>query len=340
MRLRYGILLVAAASIAAAPPSPADRFSEAIGAALQADEVRALKALDGVDLSGLPERDQVAAACMRERFKPESQPAPAANGSLADRALGVYRAYWHRAMTRPESRDTEEQLLETQLRKLLGVHQGTDFETLEIILSSKLKEEGVHSLQGRTGLLRELMTWSKQEERVMHAQLPEGQHDVKVFLLDGFTSFGWGAYATCSRASTGGWATDKALFAVVPKYPSLDHEAFRVTFLGHEAQHFADKLRFKELKSWELEYRAKLTELALANSTRAKVVGKFLDDQGDDPASPHSYANRKLLTDMVGRLHLASAQELSSADIAQVQAVAVELLREDSARRKTQAERG
>ena len=161
------------------------------------------------------------------------------------------------------------------------------------MLSDALKKEGFHSLQGRTGLLRELMIWSKQEEKLMRVALPEGEHDVKVVLLDGFKSFGWGEYATCGRASTGGWATADALFAVVARYTSLDHEEFRVTFLGHEAQHFADKIRFKNLKSWELEYRAKLTELARADTTRAKVVGKFIDDQGDDPASPHSYANRR-----------------------------------------------
>ena len=83
--MRYVILLVAAATIAAAPPS-SDQFSQAIGAALQADEARALKALSGVDLTGLPERDQAAAACMSERFGPGSKPArPQAIASLADR---------------------------------------------------------------------------------------------------------------------------------------------------------------------------------------------------------------------------------------------------------------
>jgi len=154
-----------------------------------------------------------------------------------------------------------------------------------------------------------------------------------VMLLDDFKSLGWGAYATCERAATGGWATDEALFAVVPRYQSLDAEEFRVTFLGHEGQHFADKARFKDLKDWELEYRAKLTELAQADATRAKVLGKFSTDQGDDPASPHSYANRRVLADMVRKLHLASARDLAAADTAQLQAAAVELLREDSQRR-------
>lgn len=338
--MNYGILLAAAALIAAGPSSPTERFSEAIGAALQADEVRALKALDGVDLSGLADRDQAAAACMSERFKQDSRPAPAASDGLADRALAIYRDYWHSAMTNPGRRNAEEQRLEARLQRLLKASKGTDLDALEPILSAALTNDSVHSLQGRTGLLRELMIWSKQEERIMHAQLPEGEHDVKVFLLDGFKSFGWGEYATCGRASTGGWATDKALFAVVSKYPSLDDEEFRVTFLGHEAQHFADKLRFKDLQSWELEYRAKLTELAQANSTRAKVVGKFISDQGNDPASPHSYANRKVLSDMVQKLGLPSAKALESADLVRVQSAAAELLREDSARRASASERG
>jgi len=45
-----------------------------------------------------------------------------------------------------------------------------------------------------------------------------------------------------------------------------------------------------------------------------------------------------VLTDMVGKLHLASAQALSTADSAMVHAAAVELLREDSARRAVSVE--
>lgn len=97
--------------------------------------------------------------------------------------------------------------------------------------------------------------------------------------------------------------------------------------------HFADKTRLKGLKSWELEYRAKLTELAQANVTRSKVLANFISDQGDDPESPHSYANRQLLTALVQKLRLGGAEELASADVSQVQDAAVELLREDSARR-------
>jgi hypothetical protein len=325
--------LLLAAALTSVTPNPTERFSEAIGAALQADEVKALAALQGVDLSSLDARNRDAATCMLARFAPNSRPPVAGSDSVADRSLAIYSDYWHRSMTHPEGRAAEEQRLEEQLRKLLGASTETDLDALEPILANALEKEGAFSLQGRTGLLRELMVWSKQDEKLMNVALPEGRHDVKVLLLDEFKSFGWGHYATCGRASTGGWATDKALFAVVSKYPSLEDESFKVTFLGHEAQHFADKTRFKDLVSWELEYRAKLTELAQAETTRGRVLEKFITDQGDDPASPHSYANKRVLADMTRELGLANAKDLATADAGRVRSAAAELLREDSARR-------
>jgi hypothetical protein len=39
-------------------------------------------------------------------------------------------------------------------------------------------------------------------------------------------SLGWGDYAICGRRGAGGWATGDALYAVVPRYHSLDGEEF------------------------------------------------------------------------------------------------------------------
>jgi hypothetical protein len=57
----------------------------------------------------------------------------------------------------------------------------------------------------------------------------------------------------------------------------------------------------------ELEYRAKLVELAQANTTRARVLRKSSEDQGDDPASPHAYANKRVLAALRRRLGSRSA---------------------------------
>ena len=162
--------MIAAITIAAAPPQPSEQFSNAVGAALQADEGRALRALEGIELSALSEKDRAVATCMLERFGPGSKAAPAASNSLADRSLAFYRDYWHGGMAQPARREAEEQRLTERLRRLLEAPEGSDLDALEPILATALEKEGFHSLQGQTGLLRELMVWSKQEERVMHAK--------------------------------------------------------------------------------------------------------------------------------------------------------------------------
>src|SRR4029077_9164441 len=65
---------------------------------------------------------------------------------------------------------------------------------------------------------------------------------------------------------TDGWATAMTLYAVRSAY-DIESESFRVSYLAHEAQHFADYGRFPKLARPEREYRAKLTELAEAQAT-------------------------------------------------------------------------
>jgi hypothetical protein len=85
------------------------------------------------------------------------------------------------------------------------------------------------------------MLWRKQTMERRQVALPEIMQSVTVYLLDDFLLRGWGYYATCGRRSAGGWATEDALFGVVPAYQSLEDETFSVRFLAHETQHFADK---------------------------------------------------------------------------------------------------
>jgi hypothetical protein len=328
--MRSTLILAALVAAAAQASPPLDAIGEAGGAALQADAKRALELLKGVDTASLNPRDHKFVVCMRERF---DSPRPAAEGkshTFTGRALSIYRDYWHASLLHPDKRDAEEKKLDASLRRLLDAPKAAD---LDALVKKRIAAEGKHSLEGRTGHLRELMVWDKQDEKKTHVALPEGEYDVNVAYLDGFESLGWSYYATCGRAATGGWTTDDALYVVVPRYDSLEDEQFRVSFLGHESQHFADKARFKDLKSWELEYRAKLVEVALADKTRAKVLDSFVDDQGDDPEEPHSYADRKILDGLVARLQVASVKDLYNVDLGRLQSAARSILLDDSRRR-------
>lgn len=106
-----------------------------------------------------------------------------------------------------------------------------------------------------------------------------------------------------------------------------------MSFLGHETQHFADLASFPDLASWELEYRAKLVELAQANATRAKVLRKFTEDRGDDPGSPHAYANQRVLRELARRLAPPAGVALDTVAVPTLQAAAAEELRADTRRR-------
>lgn len=337
-------VLVPSWATAQAPPrresAPAARAAvdEANSAVLQGDMGRALRALSAVPVDGFrgPDRDQ--RACMLGRFDRRAPPflADGIDDPLVRDVLAAYQRYWWHALSSPAAGRAElEWMLARELRALLASAgtetAGGDLDALEPSLTAALARRGYHAVLGRTPPLRELMLWRRQDERTFEVELPEGPQRVRVNLLDDFASLGWSAYGRCDYGSNGGWATAEKLFAVVPVYrEGLDSEKFRVVFLGHEAQHFADQNRFPGLQPWELEYRAKLVELSLAETVSEKRLRGFTTAQSDDPDSPHTYANKRVIEHLRSKL----GAEPDAVPLARLQAAARELLLEDSARRE------
>jgi hypothetical protein len=127
------------------------------------------------------------------------------------------------------------------------------------------------------------------------------------------------------------------LFAVVPAYKNIQDETFSVRFLAHESQHFADKRAFKHLESWELEYRAKLVELALADASQASTVQLICENRAESKDSPHGYADSHVVDDVTKFLRL-QPEELCTKKtlIGQpLRDAAKQVLLEDSRRRGT-----
>jgi len=293
--------LVFARAAAAAPTersTPAARatLQSAVGAMLQGDGRQARRLLGGLPEQGLSEADRRFRACMLCRLSGAGSATPPAAGASAA----------------PAPRDMDE---------------------AETRLSARLAQLGLHAQLGTTGRLRDLMLWSRQTERTETVSLPEGPQTTRVTYLDGFLSQGWSNHLSCERVGTGGWATTAGLYVIVPGYESLDAEPFRVNFLAHESQHYADQHRYPKLQGWELEYRAKLVELAYADETREPTLSAFGANQGDDPADAHSYANRRVLAALRERLLLAQGDPLTALPRERLQHAAVAALKADSARR-------
>ena len=318
----------------ASTPDAREAIQAAAGHALQGDMAPALAALRSVPADQFAGPGAALRTCILDRFGESAQePALANLPPLAAHALTFYRAYWRAALLAPGSRDAQEESLRSGLAILLGLAPTTAMDAIETALGARLEAEGVHALTGVTAPLRELMLWRSQTAEDRAVALPEGVHATHVVLLDDFVSYGWAGYATCDRSITGGWVRPDGIYAVRPGWGDLNDEPYLVSFLGHESQHFADKERFGELASWELEYRAKLTELALADRTLARLLDAFAHNQSDDAAIPHSYANMRVLAALRLRLGLAADASLDGVAPAAIRAAAIAELRADSARR-------
>ncbi|MEL6759040.1 MAG: hypothetical protein AAFP04_01440 [Myxococcota bacterium] len=316
-----------------------DAIANAVGAALQGNAKRSVQLLEPIQPRSLNTKDRQFRSCMLQRFGdplagPEVSPE---SPGFAQRLTERYHEYWHASLTQPESREDTERQLDLHLRRLLGLPDSAQIDEIEAAVQRRLGAVGLHGLLGRTGVLRELMIWKQETRKAVQVEMPHGSYQTRVAFLDDFLVMGWGNYSTCGARGAGGWVAEGTLFAVVPRYESLDGEAFRVTFLGHETQHFLDLDSYPGIEPWELEYRAKLVELSLADATRHRVLRKFLEDQGDDPTSPHSYANRRLLRALVDNLSLPSINALMSVSGESMRAAARSLYDADTASRGARA---
>jgi len=336
----FAALGLAAGFLQPARAATDEQIAAITGAILQADGPTASHLLATLPDTQLDTKDRGLRACMAKRLSsgPADEtvisPVTGQPDPFAADVLKTYRSYWRTAVMNPKLRDAAEQKLRTDLVRLLHLSPTTTMDNAEQALASRLERSGFHSLEGRTGLLREFMLWSKQESKTYRVSLPEGSNETRVFFMDRFASMGWSSYLTCDRTGTGGWTKPDGLYVVVPAYSSLTDENFRVNFLAHESQHYLDHKQFPGLSPWELEYRAKLVELAYANETMKRTLLRFASDQGDDPASPHSYADKRVLIAMKARLRLTPGASLADVPVAKLNKAAVAELLADSSKRR------
>jgi hypothetical protein len=199
-----------------------------------------------------------------------------------------------------------EAVLEKRIRRLLTAHgrpQEVDGD-FTAALQAAIEQRGYHALTGRTLPYLELMVWKDAEDTVFPVELTDGPVDVRVTFIGDFASRGWVNFATLGKASSGGWARPDRLVCIKDDY-DLDSEDFRVHYLKHEARHFADYQRYPKLKSHDLEYRAKLTELVYSDSTLRPTLSQFIANAREDATSAHSYAEFILVRNL-GRVLLKS----------------------------------
>lgn len=311
-----------------------DRY---VALAIQGNLQPAQALLDGREstAAGTPEAELLMR--FRQRFVELSEPSsPGSGNALVDRVVAAYRGYWRHALM-SEAGSGAGSNAEQQLRSALAAALSqSQFDVAAIspdgvyaALTPALRQQGFHALISPAPPLQDLFVWRDQEIREYEVVLTDQRRTVRVAFLSSFSSMGWKDYAALGLATTTGWVDGDTLYCVAWAYvPGT--EPFEVSYLKHETRHLADFERFPGLSSEELEYRAKLTELAFAAQTARRLLQDFSAKGAPNPASPHAAANYRVVRDMYvelyGKAYPGSPDAWSMVNAGMVNAVARRLL--------------
>jgi len=317
--------------------SISDRY---IAIAIQGDLRPANSLLDEVDASS-PAADRELAEQFRQRFIARAEPHLEASGNaFVDSIITLYRDYWVGALLPATAQPSVTSALKTTLAESLQLHGGpsNDLDSPDApyaALQRALEAQGVRALVGPAPPLQDLLIWKSQTERQYEIELTDQTATVNVVFMSDFYSLGWKNFAALGLASTTGWVDNGTLYCVEWAY-APGTETFEVSYLKHEGRHLADLERFPGLAAVDLEYRAKLTELAFAGSTQRRLLDDFTAKSAANPQSPHAAANfrvtRDLWDDLYGTPFPEGSQAWMTVSRDKVSRAARRLLATDTAR--------
>lgn len=223
--------------------------------------------------------------------------------ALLNPLYSIYKHYWQEAMSKKgySTRRFKRELCQfyrSQNRKQKFTSVRITRSTLDTCTKAYIQHLGYLTTGfGITGNLFDLLVWKTSTDTTYRIALVDDTVNVTVRMMDGFAILGWEEYATFGKYYPGGWATKELLFCVKKSY-NTNSENFKVSYLCHEGQHFSDYKRFPNLSATELEYRAKLVELSLANETLIKTVRFFINNASKDATNPHPYANYQAIENL------------------------------------------
>ena len=271
---------------------------------LDGDIPSALSIVDSAQDQPISNKDLQFKKDLESRFKFEQDNSNylSSKKSPLDPLLLIYHDYWRTGLLNPQQHHDSD-LVETVAR-FLGNGFGSannlsdNHDSIDKYEQLYIEHLGFHTAGfSKTGKLFDLLVWKTQKDTIYSFVLGAEQTSVRVVFMDDFITLGWEEYATLGRYYPGGWTTPKELYCVKSAY-DLKSEKFLVSYLAHESRHFADYKLFPKLKSADLEYRAKLTELSLAKSSLYELLDFFIGNANARSENGHSIANYCVIRDL------------------------------------------
>lgn len=288
-------------------PKDVPRLKPLLFSAIGGDVKKSMSFMNTLDKSKISALERSIVEKYKERFSSEYP--RNRSESYVNRIIDTFRRYWHKGLLSEFEQEEGFQWVFGELSPLakergfeVSKFSEDEFERMAKFLMNELKKDGFYSIIGRVKPFLNIMVWKNEYEKDYSVELGgSAPQNVKVLFMDDFLELGWGAYATFDILYVGGWAKKDKLFCVKPAY-DLKSENFAVSYLGHEARHFADYKLFPKLDQLDLEYRAKLTEILLSESTYEDVLDKFFHEQKKDIKNPHAFSAHLIMTKLSERL--------------------------------------
>jgi hypothetical protein len=232
-----------------------------------------------------------------KRFKKEDEiPQYKTTDTFLTGVIKLYQDYWKNILMKKFPVDTADAMLKTSLENYLSKYSPSGSDKKKIskdvfeYIVPLLNKRGFQVANGKTADIYDLLVWAKENKVDYVAELPETTTNVTVVFMDSIVTMGWEEYSTFGKFYPGGWATEKLLYSVSSAYDTTS-EDFKISYLKHEGQHFADYKVYPHLSGADLEYRAKLVEFTYAKESLYKLITFFIQNSGLDRSNSHAFAN-------------------------------------------------
>lgn len=246
-----------------------------------------------------------------------------------------YQSYYKDVFWFNKDKEVAEQILFEKLWVICGERSDVakDYQ-VEQAIEKMVVNEGYSFLGGSTAGFYGPYIWKTNLHETYEVDLPSGVQRYSLTMMDGFVSRSWLDYISFGRVGTGGWSGKDGNLCCVRALYDTDSQAFKVSFLKHEAQHSYDQTLFPHITSPELEYRAKLVELIYWDDEE-KIKGFILEADMKDEHNTHAVASYRIISDLSKLLLKADIEKdpcMFEGMLCDVQNAAKELLDKDTAR--------
>jgi hypothetical protein len=277
-------------------------YREIFASALDGNMSGVLRTID-VDTNKLSIRDRKMKNAFESRFG-FSTDRDAPQGSPIEGLLAIFKDYWRKSLL--DNSVNYDSLLIRNLTAFLAneyapaksLTASSADDSIDVYLKKYIGSLNLYTTgYGRTGRLLDLLVWKTQKDTVYSFSVSGESLEAPVTFMQDFVTLGWEQYATLGKLHPGGWATQESLFCVKSAY-DLSSEDFLIGYLAHEGRHFTDYKLFPKLGSADLEYRAKLTELSMLETTLFTTLEFFIANSKAGSENGHSHANYCVIRDL------------------------------------------